>query len=145
MQFSNIFKELCSEKGITQKRALEEIGLARNANQKWKQGRPNGDTLKRIAAYFGVTVDSLLRDESTSSNRTGNVSHSSVAQGHSVISHGGGSHNLSLSNGVDNGSEDMTAQEKEILRIYRSLDLRSQNTVMTYLYNLEDQSKEQEG
>ena len=135
MQFSNIFKDLCKEKGITQKLALEEIGLARNANQKWKQGWPNGDTLKRIAAYFGVTVDSLLRDESTSSNTAGNISNAAVMQGNA-------NGPVSIHNGGAPAGNELTDQESEVLRIFRALDMRKKNTVLTYLYDIEDQSKE---
>lgn len=138
MQFSNIFKELCSKKGITQKQALEEIGLARNANQKWKHGWPNSDTLKRIASYFGVTADSLLRDESSSSfNIAGNISNAAIMQGNA-------NGPVSISNGGSPTGNELTDQESEVLRIFRALDMRLKNTVLTYLYEIEDQAKEKE-
>ena len=135
MQFSNIFKELCNKKGITQKQAPEEIGLARNANQKWKHGWPNSDTLIRIASYFGVTADSLLRDESSPSfNIAGNISNAAIMQGNA-------SGNVSINNG-GSPSIELTDQESEVLRIFRALDMRKKNTVLTYLYEIEDQAKE---
>lgn len=39
-------------------------------------------------------------------------------------------------------SSNLTDQEEEMLRIFRTLDMRQKNTAMTYLYNLEDEAKE---
>lgn len=60
MQFSQTFKKLCKEKKITQQQALLDLDLNRNATQRWSQGIPAPHTLKKIAEYFGVSVDSLL-------------------------------------------------------------------------------------
>ena len=60
MQFSQTFKRLCKEKKITQQQALLELNLNRNATQRWAQGIPAPHTLKKIAEYFGVSVDYLL-------------------------------------------------------------------------------------
>lgn len=60
MQFSQTFKTLCKEKKITQQQALLDLDLNRNATQRWSQGIPAPHTLKKIAEYFGVSVDSLL-------------------------------------------------------------------------------------
>ena len=63
--FFDIFNELCKKKGISCKRAAEEIGLSNSITTKWKKtgATPGGDTLQRIAAYFGVTSDLLLGKE----------------------------------------------------------------------------------
>ena len=60
MQFSQTFKMLCKEKKITQQQALLDLDLNRNATQRWSQGIPAPHTLKKIAEYFGVSVDALL-------------------------------------------------------------------------------------
>lgn len=60
MQFSLVFKQLCKEKGVTQKQALTDMGLHRNAAQRWITGVPSPETLTTIAKYFGITVDELL-------------------------------------------------------------------------------------
>lgn len=61
--FYTTFAELCSRRGIRPGRAAGEIGISRAAVTRWKQEgfTPRGDVLERIAAYFGVTVDYLLR------------------------------------------------------------------------------------
>ena len=63
MQFSQTFKELCKNKGVSQRRALEEMKMNRNAAQPWSQGMPGADALKKISEYFDVSMDSLLGAE----------------------------------------------------------------------------------
>lgn len=60
MQFSQTFKKLCKDKGVSQQQALCELDLHRNAVQRWTTGFPAPQTLGKIAEYFGVSVDSLL-------------------------------------------------------------------------------------
>ena len=60
MQFSSRFKQLCKEKGVTQKKALEDMGFHRNAVQSWQSGNPSADALKKLAAYFDMSTDELL-------------------------------------------------------------------------------------
>ena len=60
MQFSSRFKQLCKENGVTQKQALADMDLGRNAAQSWIKGRPSADTLEKIAEYFGITTDEVL-------------------------------------------------------------------------------------
>ena len=60
MQFSSRFKQLCKERHVTQKQALEEMGFHRNAAQRWSDGNPSTDALLKIAEYFGMTTDDVL-------------------------------------------------------------------------------------
>jgi transcriptional regulator with XRE-family HTH domain len=63
--FFDIFYSLCQAKGISCKRAAEEIGLSNSITTKWKKtgATPGGDTLHKIAQYFGVSTDYLLGKE----------------------------------------------------------------------------------
>ena len=63
--FFDIFSELCAKKGVSCKRAAEDIGLSNSITTKWKKtgATPSGDTLSRIASYFGVSVGYLLGEE----------------------------------------------------------------------------------
>ena len=50
----------------------KEIGVSSATISKWKSGTiPNGETLVRIADYFGVSIDYLLgrKDESEDTNK----------------------------------------------------------------------------
>ncbi|MBR0161915.1 MAG: helix-turn-helix transcriptional regulator [Oscillospiraceae bacterium] len=63
--FYDKFAELCKMKGVSVTKAVEEIGFARSLASRWKKygATPRGTTLKKIAAYFGVTESYLLEDE----------------------------------------------------------------------------------
>lgn len=60
--FFDIFYELCQQKGISCKKAAEEIGLSNSITTKWKKtgATPSGETLEKVAAYFSVSTDYLL-------------------------------------------------------------------------------------
>ena len=60
--FFDVFSKLCEEKGVSCKRAAEEMGLSNSITTKWKKtgALPDGSTLLKIAAYFGVSTDYLL-------------------------------------------------------------------------------------
>ena len=60
--FYDLFCQLCEKKGVSVTRATVEMGLSRTIGSKWKRtgATPNGETLSRIADYFGVTTDFLL-------------------------------------------------------------------------------------
>lgn len=63
--FYDIFRRLCDIKGVSCKRAAIEIGLSNSIAAKWKRtgATPNGETLAKIADYFGVSVGYLLGEE----------------------------------------------------------------------------------
>lgn len=55
------FNELCKERGCTAADVAKATGLYRSVFSDWKSGRckPKVDKLKKIADYFGVTLDYL--------------------------------------------------------------------------------------
>lgn len=58
--FYEIYVGLCAEKNISPTKAAVEIGLSNAAPTGWKQGAvPRDSALKKIADYFGVTVEYL--------------------------------------------------------------------------------------
>ena len=63
--FYDAFKLLCEEKGVSPKRAVTEMGLSNSLATKWKNTKaiPKGETLAKIADYFGVSVEYLLGNE----------------------------------------------------------------------------------
>ena len=67
--FFDRFAAYCEAKGVSCKKAVIEIGLNKSTASTWKTrgSTPNGETLAKIAAYFGVTVDELLGAESEKS------------------------------------------------------------------------------
>lgn len=63
--FYDLFCKLCDEKGVSVTKATTDIGLSRTIGTKWKKtgATPNGETLNKISAYFGVSIDYLLGTE----------------------------------------------------------------------------------
>ncbi len=60
--FYDIFKQLCDKKGVSCNKAALELGLSNATVPKWRRtgATPHGQTLIKIADYFGVTTDYLL-------------------------------------------------------------------------------------
>jgi repressor LexA len=56
------FEQLVKARGITTYRVAKDIGLAPTVFSDWKSGRskPKVDKLKKIADYFGVTIEYFL-------------------------------------------------------------------------------------
>lgn len=66
----SIFEKLCSERGITAYRVCKETGITTSTLSNWKAGRytPKADKLKKIADFFGVSVEYLLTGKEEQSN-----------------------------------------------------------------------------
>lgn len=67
--FFDRYADLCKAKGVSCKKAAIDMGLNSSIPATWKRrgSTPNGETLSKIAAYFGITVDELLGTESEKS------------------------------------------------------------------------------
>lgn len=60
--FFDILSTLCKQKGISAYKTAQAIGLDRSVVAKWKAGStPHGSTLEKLADFFGVTTDYLLK------------------------------------------------------------------------------------
>lgn len=53
-------QELCRARQINIKQLERELGLGDGSIGKWKRSAPSAYSLKKVADYFGVTVDALL-------------------------------------------------------------------------------------
>lgn len=63
MIYENV-KRLCKERGITIMELEKACGIANGTVGKWslKVSSPRVETLLRIASYFGVSVDELVKE-----------------------------------------------------------------------------------
>ena len=62
--FYDIFSNLCISHKTTPANVAKTLGITNAAVSKWRQGaEPRDFTLRKIADYFGVTVDYLLGKE----------------------------------------------------------------------------------
>lgn len=65
MDFHEKIQKLRKQKGLTQEELAQALFVSRTAISKWEsgRGRPNLESLKAMAKFFGVTVDELLSGE----------------------------------------------------------------------------------
>ncbi len=62
MEFMERLDDLCKQKGISKRKLEQDAGLGIGSTSKWKTFRPNQASLKKVADFFGVSVDYLLGD-----------------------------------------------------------------------------------
>lgn len=57
-----IFEQLLQKYNVTPYKVAKETGITQSTLSDWKRGRstPKSDNMKKIADYFGVTVDYLM-------------------------------------------------------------------------------------
>ena len=53
-------QEICDSKGITVSGLKKDLGFSNSTIRKWKNSSPSIENLKKVADYFGVTVDYFL-------------------------------------------------------------------------------------
>lgn len=60
-----IFEKLCKERGVTAYRVSEATGIKTSSLSGWKAGKftPKQEKLKKIADYFGVSIEYLMTGE----------------------------------------------------------------------------------
>lgn len=64
--FYDVFDSLCKEKGVKPTRACIEAGLSRGLASKWKSEKtmtPDTESLKKLSAYFGKSIEGLLQTD----------------------------------------------------------------------------------
>ena len=64
MYYKN-YEKLRDKKGITDYKVSDATGVSRSTLSEWKSGEhtPNTENLKKIAVFFGVSVDELIKEE----------------------------------------------------------------------------------
>ena len=66
MIYKNILA-LCKRAGISVAKLERETGIGNGTIGRWEKSTPNVDNAKKVADYFGVTVDSLLTSDAPAS------------------------------------------------------------------------------
>lgn len=63
-----IFEQLLQKNGVTAYKVSKETGITQSTLSDWKRGRstPKTENMKKIADYFGVTVEYLITGEKES-------------------------------------------------------------------------------
>lgn len=61
MLYNNI-KTLCKKNCMSISQLEQSVNLGTGSVKRWNENIPSVDKVKRVADYFGVTVDELLKD-----------------------------------------------------------------------------------
>ena len=71
----SVFEKLCKEKGVTPSAVAIACGFAPSVVSRWKSGEstPKADKLKKIADYFGVSLQYLMTGENPGSDFKGMI------------------------------------------------------------------------
>ncbi|MBQ1684679.1 MAG: helix-turn-helix transcriptional regulator [Clostridia bacterium] len=56
-------KHLCEQQGINISRLERELGFGNATIRGWENSSPSVVKLKKVADYFGVTIESLITNE----------------------------------------------------------------------------------
>lgn len=135
--FGERLKRLRKERDITQSQLAEVIGVVPSAVGKYEripQSYPSVEALIKIAEYFDVSIDYLLRGVETTpsveNNLNGQLLNSSFVQ----ANHGGV---------VFNGDtkQAISPEAIELLRIYETLNGRDRLKLLNIAVELEEGSK----
>lgn len=54
-------RSLCKERGITIYEIERTLGIGNGVIARWDESSPRVKTVKKVAEYFGLTVDELLK------------------------------------------------------------------------------------
>lgn len=64
MAFYDKYHALCQAFGMSDSAVAVHNGLSKASVVKWKRGAmPNGETLQKLARYFGVPIEHFLEDD----------------------------------------------------------------------------------
>ena len=56
-------QEICDSKGTTVSGLEKDLGFSNSTIRTWKNSSPSIENLKKVADYFGITVDELISGE----------------------------------------------------------------------------------
>ena len=126
--------DLLQKSRRSQKELAEAIGVSPNNINSWKSRGtdPPASLIMSIAQFFGISVESLLMGEDFPAPNLieGNVTGSAVVQG---------SHHSNAV--VTNDSNAFSKEEEELLRLFKSLDVKRRIKILNLAFELEEELK----
>ncbi len=130
--FVNNLKTLLSTQNKKQSQLADFVGVKPNTVSDWinKGSSPKIEHLCRISEFFNVSLDFLLTGKEKSHHYANNISNSAIVQGNHTST-------LIVKNG-EISERELSEQEIELLRIYNSLDIKSQTLLLSKAFDIED-------
>ena len=126
-------KALAKQRNITIGGMLSDLGLGVNSISDFSKGRAlSSISLAKIADYLDCSIDELLGRNP--SNHRINAENNSGTIG--VVGHSNAPVNISSGSSLE-----LSEQEKDFIRIFRSVSGKSQNQIMSLVYEIEEREK----
>ena len=125
--FKDIFSDILQSNNITAAKLSQETGISEGLISQWKSGRqlPKYDSIKILCDYFDVSADYLLeRDTKNTLIMTNVHDNFSVATQTSAP--------VTIS-----GTDSLSAQERDLLQIFRNANGKKQVEIMQFIYGME--------
>jgi transcriptional regulator with XRE-family HTH domain len=137
MEVLTRIENLLKGKKISKKDFLSSLGFNRSTWGNWERGvsKTYYNNLAKIADYFNVSADYLLGRGTNFIN--GSVSGNAIVQG---INRG----NVNINGNVNQSdikqlrSGKLCEEEEELLKIYRKLNLKNRNKLLSLAFELEE-------
>ena len=122
-------KFLAKKQGISISKLLSDCKLNKNAiyTMQTEGYFPRIEAISKIADYLNCSIDDLVGRSNNQSINTGDITNNSGIIGNN-------------NNNIYKSSE-LSVQEQDILRIYRSSDGKTQMEIMNFIYNIEEKKK----
>ncbi len=139
--FGERLRKLRRDANATQNQLAEYLGIRGAAVGKWEtleNAYPNTDTLIKIAEYFHVSTDYLLRGIQTVPVVEGNITTGSTLSG-SVVQTNVQSN---VQGGIVVNGQNFSPEALTLAQIYEMLDVRSRNELLNLAFKLEDKALE---
>lgn len=123
--------------GKSAAKIAEELKIARAMFTHWRNGRsfPNEKTIEKIANYFNVSTDYLLKTDEAPNDNNQNFGNNN-----NIIT--GSNNQLSnFNNSLPSGSTSLTPEESEFIKIYRSLDGSNRLKLLAFISSLSNEKQ----
>ena len=136
-EFGTRLRKIRRDAEVTQRQLAQVLGVTQSAVGKYESvpnAYPSVEALIKIADYFKVSIDYLLRGTEPASlaenNVSGALTNSTIIQ----ANHGGV---------VSNGEQTISPEATELLHIYDGLAVRERLKILNFAVDLEEKSKVQ--
>ena len=129
--------EKSKKNGITGKTLGDYLGISKAAVSNWRKGKstPDPETIGKIAKFFNVPADYLLKtDEELNDNNQ------NFGNNNNIIT--GSNNQLSnFNNSLPSGSAELTPEESEFIKIYRSLNGANRLKLLAFISSLSNEKQ----
>ncbi len=132
-----IFEQLLQKFDVTAYKVSKETGVTQSTLSDWKRGRstPKTDNMKKIADYFGVTVDYLMNGEEEPQKKETTLTPKDERDIAKVLDELMGKIETGVDSPLYYNGEEVDKESKELLRDAIGMSLRHLKIINKEKYN----------